>query len=262
MKKYYHKIRIHALLLLSLSFATGCATYPESHRLSSLKFKVDGNGKIDTESTVNNNTIFSLNAFRPVDPVYVSTYQDIKGLNEAGRWEYTEVPWPGRTSSDINNLLPNHSASVVTYKRDLMLGLSYLPASVSAEKGEYRVVMDYIKYRDEIITDANGKYLGNGRVGVGLRLVADLKTSKANLDLGSLALIGLNAKLGYLKGSLYVNVIGVDSQDVTNLIPLSSVIDETAIQNALQSLAAIKSKIHDPSTTLTPHIVAVNIPEN
>jgi hypothetical protein len=140
-------------------------------------------------------------------------------------------------------------------------GLTYLPASVSAEKGDYRVVMDYMKYRDEPIVDSDGKVLGNGRVGIGLRLVAELSTAKADLNLGSLLVIGVNAKLGYLKGSLYVNVIGMDSSDITNLIPLTSVIDETAIQAALQSLAAVKSKIHDNATLLTPHVVAVSIPE-
>jgi len=121
--------------------------------------------------------------------------------------------------------------------------------------------MDYMKYRDEPIVDSDGKVLGNGRVGIGLRLVAEISTAKADLNLGSLLVIGVNAKLGYLKGSLYVNVIGMDSSDITNLIPLTSVIDETAIQAALQSLAAVKSKIHDNATLLTPHVVAVSIPE-
>ena len=118
--------------------------------------------------------------------------------------------------------------------------------------------MDYVKFRDEPIVDSSGKVIRKGRVGVGLRLVAELSTSKANLDLGSLLAIGINAKSGNLKGSLFVNVIGVDSSDITNLIPLSMVIDETSIQAALQSLAAIKSKIYDAKTQLTPHVVAVS----
>lgn len=212
-------------------------------------------------STVSYAPTFSLNAYRPVNPVFVSTYQTIANIDQTGRINYKEVAWPSTKQADVNPLLPNHSASVVTFKRNVSGGLTYLPASVSAEKGDYRVVMDYMKYRDEPIVDSDGKVLGNGRVGIGLRLVAEISTAKADLNLGSLLVIGVNAKLGYLKGSLYVNVIGMDSSDITNLIPLTSVIDETAIQAALQSLAAVKSKIHDNATLLTPHVVAVSIPE-
>ena len=212
-------------------------------------------------STVSYAPNFSLNAYRPVDPVYVSTYQTLANIDETGRIKYKEIAWPSTKQADVNPLLPNHSASVVTFRRNVSGGLTYSPASVSGEKGDYRVVMDYMKYRDEPIVDSEGNVLGNGRVGVGLRLVAELSTAKADLNLGSLLIIGVNAKLGYLKGSLYVNVIGMDSSDITNLIPLSSVIDETAIQAALQSLAAVKSKIHEDATLLTPHVVAVSIPE-
>jgi len=52
-------------------------------------------------------------------------------------------------------------------------------------------------------------------------------------------------------------VIGIDSPDVTNLIPLTSEIDQTSIQGALQALASIKTKISEADTRLTPHVVAI-----
>ncbi len=55
-----------------------------------------------------------------------------------------------------------------------------------------------------------------------------------------------------------MTVIGNDSRDVTNLIPITSQLDQTSIQSALQALAAVKTKMWDSGeTTLTPYIVAV-----
>jgi len=45
---------------------------------------------------------------------------------------------------------------------------------------------------------------------------------------------------------------------VTNLVPLTSQIDESSIQMALQSLATIKSKLYEPDIKLTPHLIAIN----
>ncbi len=254
-QKNMKNTKIASFLLIAVSLIyTGCSTLPASMGATKSIIR-------EPASTVSYSPSFSLNAYRPIDPVFVGTFKNLDSIDAEGVPKYVENKWPGSKESDINPLLPNHSASVVTYKRSESFGLTYVPASVAIEKGDYRVVMDYIKYRDEPIYDSNKVFLGNGRVGVGLRLVADLNTSKADLNLGSLFLIGVNAKQGYLKGSLYVNVIGMDSSDITNLIPLSSVIDETAIQSALQSLAAVKSKLHESSTLLTPHIVAVSIPE-
>jgi hypothetical protein len=208
---------------------------------------------------------FGLSAFKPTDPIATATYREYKIVS--GKGEYSEEIWPvadttgtnpKSANAKINDLLPNYSSSVVTYINSAEFGLKYLGASLSSKAGNYRVVLDFIKYRDEPIFDNNNKLLAHGRVGVGLRMIADLKTFKADLDLGSLIAIGANAKLNNLKGSLYVDVIGMSSSEISNLVPFTSVIDETSIQSALQALAAIKSKLYDTNTKLVPHIVAVN----
>lgn len=213
-------------------------------------------------SPINQNN-FQLNTFRPIDPMATFTYTTLKEIKEGKPvYESLKFPDPTKENNDaINELLPNFSALVATYKRETSGGLTYTVASVSAAKTSYKVILDYVKYREEPILDANNDYICQGRVGVGIRMIAEVVTKKANINLGSLAAIGFAAKNDDLAGTLYVDVIGLSSKEINSLVPMSSVIDETSIQTALQALASIKSKIFDAETKLAPHILAVNLEE-
>lgn len=82
-------------------------------------------------------------------------------------------------------------------------------------------------------------------------------TLQNNINLSSLESIGLEAKSGNLAGGISVDIIGMDSESITNLAPLTSEIDQTSIQSALQALSSIKSKLLDDSTSITPHFIAI-----
>lgn len=153
--------------------------------------------------------------------------------------------------------LPLQSANVSVSQMDKNGTIKYLDGSLSSEAGAYEVVMDFLKYRVEPVKDPDSLQIGNMKVGVGLRIRAQVVSKKENLNLGSLLSIGGEAQSNNLKGYISVDVIGIDSKDVTNLIPLTAEIDQTSIQSALQALASIKSKIWDDSVELTPHIVAI-----
>jgi hypothetical protein len=174
------------------------------------------------------------------------------------------VYWDSLPDSSKVHLLPVQSAQVSVAKTNLDGELSYLSSAISQEKGSYTVIMDYMKYRVEHIYNSAGEtdsIVGNAKIGIGLRIRAQVNTSRSNLNLGSLLGLGIEAKRENLSGSISVDVIGIDSKDVTHLIPLTSEIDQTSIQSALQALASIKTKIYDDETRLTPHIVAVtNVP--
>ena len=113
-----------------------------------------------------------------------------------------------------------------------------MAASVTAESGQYIVIMDFMKYLVEpVIDDQTNKEIGMGRVGVGLRMTATINTSKAGINLGSLLAIGVAAQIGSLRGTLTVDIIGIDSPDIPNLLISNSTIDETSIQKTLESIA-------------------------
>jgi hypothetical protein len=56
---------------------------------------------------------------------------------------------------------------------------------------------------------------------------------------------------------MMIEVVGIKSQEVTTLLPLPSEINQTTIQNAMQALATIKSKIYDEDTELFPQVMAI-----
>jgi len=166
-----------------------------------------------------------------------------------------EIYWGSIPDSLKRTLLPLQSAQVSIKKMDIDGSIGYLGAGISAERGIYIVTMDYIKYRVEEVFD-QGEYIGNGRIGVGLRIEVKVITSKANLNLGSLSALGMAAKMNNLKGDITVDIIGIDSEQITNLLPLSSEIDQTSIQSTLQALASIKTKLWEDETAITPHFLA------
>jgi hypothetical protein len=190
----------------------------------------------------------------PIDPLPVAkvrVYDPDLNLNK-------EVYWKSIKDNDlIRSLLPLQSAQVAISKIEASGKVNYTGASLSGDVGSYKVIMDYMKYRIADAYDKNGQYLGSGRIGIGLRIKAELVTSKANLNLGSISAIGLEANMNNLSGGISIDIIGIDSEHVTNLIPLTSEIDQTSIQSALQALASIKSKLWEEETNITPHLVAI-----
>ena len=89
--------------------------------------------------------------------------------------------------------------------------------------------------------------------GIGLRLVAGVTVTNGDVDLGSLASIGLAANAKKLSGSLHIQSFGISTTDVT--LPLPNDISNSTIQTMMQTLATIKSKISDSKTKVTPQIL-------
>lgn len=233
--------RILALLLVLAvtAGAAGCAQVrPESPSLQPV-----------TTQQGDNATVLG---YRPIEPLPVDevTYFDKK----EGR--IVRKNWGALTHNQTMALLPNQTAEVSVRKESYGGKLSYMPASISGEAGSYAVTLDYMKYRVEELLD-DKQYLGDGRVGIGLRIKATVKTTKANLNLGGLLGLGLEASLNNLSGSISVNVMGMDAASITDLLPITATIDQTSIQNTLQALAAVKAKMWEPNTTITPQLLSV-----
>ena len=130
--------------------------------------------------------------------------------------------------------------------------LSISNSFVSKKNSSYRVIMDYSKYRT--ISAGN---CGHGRIGVGLRLVAHIKAHKSNINFGDLFSLGLAAESNHISGTLSIEVIGIKSKEITSSIPLPSEINRTSIQQAMQALSTIKSRIYDSNTSIHPQVIAI-----
>lgn len=231
------KILIITMMSLSIMTLSGCAIF-ESEQ-AKLVQPIAGT---------------SYKGYRVIDPLPVSKVVRF----DSNTSSEVEVFWASISDkAEKRRLLPIQSSQVSVTNTDLSGSATYLVASVSGAAGEYIVVMDYMKYRVEQVFDTNNIFIGNGRVGVGLRIKASVQTSKASLNLGSVIALGLEAEKGNLSGGISVDVIGIDSEGVTNLIPMTSAIDQTAIQSALQALASVKAKLWEDDVSITPHLVAM-----
>lgn len=166
--------------------------------------------------------------------------------------------WPELSNDEIRKLLPNIITDISVARKDSSGTLTYLVAKAATQVGEYRVTVDFTKYRPESAIDAVSKEkLGDARIGVGLRMTAEIQTSTANVDLGSVFALGIAAANNRLKGTLSVHVIGVGAVGVDDLVVSNTKLDETSVQRTIEGMTAIKAKIADPSTTLTPQILWV-----
>ncbi len=195
--------------------------------------------------------------FRPVDPI---DYDFPIGFHERHQVsvEFSDIP-----DSLKIRLLPNETVQVSTIQVNNEGKITYGPAVASTKNSRYTILMDYMKFRTMNVMEvgieeaANSHIISYARVGVGLRLVAQITTSESGINLGDLVSIGVAAKRGKITGSLSVNVLGVESKEVTSILPMPSEISNSTIQNAMQIMATIKSKIYDPHTRISPQIISI-----
>ena len=229
------KILLIALSLVASLFIAGCQTTP-----------------VENPAALNLSGPGGYKDFIPQDPLPSPriTYYDSSG-------QQVTKAWSQLSTQDILNIITDTHAQITVGKFDASGGLTYFVAKATAAVGTYRVVMDYCDYVSETVTDANGQTIGQGRVGVGLRLTADVTTMSADINLGSLLALGIAASTNKLSGTMTVDSIGIRLAGNAGPILTNATIDETSIQKTLEAIAVIQSKIADSSTRLDPQLLSV-----
>lgn len=198
------------------------------------------------------NTYSSFRGFIPVDPI---EYNDEIWLAADGVLYPKEIKV--MTSDEIFQFLNNETVLVSIGQVNSEGGISYLPVTISTKNSSYKVTMDYMKFATLAEVRDDGSFIGFRRVGIGLRLITLLTANESGINIGDLSSLGMAAKQGSIKGTMMIEVVGIKSKEVTTLLPLPSEINQTTIQNAMQALATIKSKIYDEETMLFPQVMAI-----
>ncbi|TRO65517.1 hypothetical protein [Christiangramia sabulilitoris] len=233
-------MRITYYSLLILFFILGCKTTETTETI----FK---EGK----------TFENFRGFKPVDPTEFNDNIQLVSDGELGMKDLRLL-----NSEEILGFLNNETVLVSIGQLSSEGRISYIPFAISQKNTSYKVTMDYMKYATLGQEDNRNNFIGYKRVGVGLRLISLITTAEAGINISDLYSIGLAAKAGKLSGTLMIEIIGIKSKDVTTLLPLPSEINQTTIQNAMQALATIKSKIYDEDTRLYPQVMAIKLDEN
>lgn len=169
------------------------------------------------------------------------------------------------------------------------------PVTLGTKGSSYRVVLDYVNVDTTNIRfalwdqDASNPFdkvarnelggihiqrlqpdtkVGDGQqevvipvyVGAGLRLTALVTVKKGEINLASLGAIAAAAEAEDISGTLTVQTLGISGQQVAASLPLPSELNSTTIQNAIQSLGAIKATLYDRDTSVTPRITGIYNP--
>jgi hypothetical protein len=163
--------------------------------------------------------------------------------------------WKSLSPNEIRERLPNRMSSVMIERQNADGSVVLASAPVTAAPGAYTVVMDQIKYATARLDRGPDGQAGFARIGVGIRIRAQVVTLKENLNLGSLLAIGTAARAGDLTGSLSFDLIGVDATDVALPLPLSAEIQEESLRAALAAINAIEDRLGDAKVRLRPHVV-------
>ena len=154
--------------------------------------------------------------------------------------------------------LANHSALVTYRDATGQVSTTYVASSAGKNSRELSVLQDYQMYRLVRLEP------GWARVGVGTRIKVDLSIRSKKINLSGLFPIAVAASRGKTEGTLSVEVLGMTSRDITNLIPLPAQLSPDAVITAIQASAAIKTRIWGSqsqgksSTQIEPHIIAVS----
>ena len=168
----------------------------------------------------------------------------------------------------ILKALPDETMRIAIGQFNLEGGLSFGKSNIGYKGNNYLLVLDYIKFTTNSIgvTLKDSIYVLNARdpdlfipvyVGVGLRLTANVSVNKGSVDLGDLFAIGAAASAEKISGTLVLQSLGISGESVSATIPFPCEINNNSIQNAILALGAIKAKIYDPKTTITPRIVGI-----
>lgn len=97
-------------------------------------------------------------------------------------------------------------------------------------------------------------------VGIGLRVVADIEVLEGKVDITGLAAIGSAAQLKKVSGTLSVQTLGINGEQVASALPIQSELNQTTAQNAIVSVASIKTLLYDNGISKRPRVVGLYLP--
>ncbi|WP_146107660.1 hypothetical protein [Porphyrobacter sp. HT-58-2] len=165
-----------------------------------------------------------------------------------------EVSLVGMPSADILKKLSLVDERVTIERIDKDGRLTSVVGSVAASKGTYRVNYYYYRYTIRPCTAGNITE-GGIAIGIGLRLTADITTTKSSLNIGGPMPLAVAASQNRAKGSVRVQSFGVSSGSAALSPYLSSSGDLSteALKKAMESFGVIRAVTETGSLTAEPY---------
>lgn len=180
-----------------------------------------------------------------------------------------EIKYKDTVNNDIVlRSLPDETMRLAVGQVNTEGGISFGTTNIGYKGNSYIITLDYIKFTTNSIgvSFADSTFTINHRnpeqivpvyLGVGLRLSATITVNKGEVDLGNMFALGAAASAEKISGTLVLQTLGISGESISASIPFPSEINNNSIQNAILALGAIKAKIYDENTSITPRVVGV-----
>ncbi|HRH50347.1 MAG TPA: hypothetical protein PLP23_16435 [Panacibacter sp.] len=201
--------------------------------------------------------------YQPLDPLSVDVTVDSS--------QEKNISYNNR----ILNSLPDETMRLAIGQIDASANISFGPVKGGYKGQSYIVILDYIKSqtypfpirvpKDQQIQGDSTVFFASSNdsadtyipvyVGVGLRLTASVTIDSGYVELSNLFSIGAAAEAKRLNGTMVIQTLGVSGEGVSSALPIPTQINTTTIQNALVAIGAIRSKLYQSNTRVTPRIV-------
>jgi hypothetical protein len=149
--------------------------------------------------------------------------------------------------------LVNHEVVTNAFIKEEKGKVSYLASKFVGENKQIIFYQDHVSYKNTKIDDEIKK------MGIMLRIEAEVSTIKGEVSLNGLFAIGAAVSAGAISGKLKIKVFGLSGESILNAIPAPSNLSEESLLNALTCIATIKSKIYDDSVYVVPQELPANI---
>jgi hypothetical protein len=137
--------------------------------------------------------------------------------------------------------------TVVDLTQNASIKFAFINASENGES--YRVIYTFKKYT--IVDSALFRY----QVGIEVRLTAEFKTLKGNLNL-TLSSIGASGSAGKLNGTISLQCYGASLSKIGSAFTTTSSITSESIEKVLQQVSTLKSMIYESDATIQPYVIA------
>lgn len=169
-----------------------------------------------------------------------------------------EVSLAGMESTEILKKLSLVDERITIEKLDGDGRLTSIVGSIAASKGTYRV--NYYYYRYTIKPCAAGNITDGGiAIGIGLRLTADITTTKSSLNIGGPMPLALAVSQNRAKGNVRVQSFGVSSgaAALSPYLSSSGDLSTEALKKAMESFGVIRAVTETGSLTAEPYYLFV-----
>ncbi|WP_133297401.1 hypothetical protein [Motiliproteus coralliicola] len=154
-------------------------------------------------------------------------------------------------SNTILDRLCNHEVMINVYLEKDSGEVSYLASKIAGANKKVIFLQDHISYLN-ITTNNKGK---PQKIGILLRIKAEITTNDKDVNLGSLFAIGAAASSNSIDGKLSIIVYGLSGKAILESIPAPGDFSENSLMNALTCIATIKSKIYEKGVYINPTLI-------